>query len=153
MKLVSFSVTNYRSITKAYKLPIRQFTVLLGPNDEGKSNILKALVTALEILRDLRRYKILRGRIQRQKRDLGNYDWERDFPISLQVKNPGGESVFKMEFELTDKELMSGEFSLIVTTPYAGHYGHRSTPLSGDPVRRVVLGNSSRGRTPFLATR
>jgi predicted ATPase len=105
MKLVSFSVTNYRSITKAYRLPIRQFTVLLGPNNEGKSNILKALVTSLEILRDLRRYKILRGRIQRQRKDLGNYDWERDFPVSLQQENSGGESVFKMEFELTEKEI------------------------------------------------
>ncbi len=53
MKLVSFSVNNYRSITKAYRLPIRQSTVLLGPNNEGKSNILKALVTGLEVLSDL----------------------------------------------------------------------------------------------------
>ena len=41
MRLVSFSVTNYRSITKAYKLPIRQATILIGPNNEGKSNILR----------------------------------------------------------------------------------------------------------------
>lgn len=50
MQLVAFSVTNYRSITKASKLPFRQKTVLIGPNNEGKSNILRALVTALEFL-------------------------------------------------------------------------------------------------------
>ena len=47
MQLVSFSVTNYRSITAAYKLSVRQSTVLIGPNNEGKSNVLRALVTAL----------------------------------------------------------------------------------------------------------
>lgn len=39
MKLVSFSVTNYRSITKAHKISLGQYTVLLGKNNEGKSNI------------------------------------------------------------------------------------------------------------------
>src|SRR5262245_27059741 len=105
MKLVSFSVNNYRSITKAYRLPIRQSTVLLGPNNEGKSNILKALVTALEILSDLKLYKVRRGRIQSLRRDLGGYSWERDYPISLQSKHPTGESIFNLEFELTDDEI------------------------------------------------
>ena len=41
MKLVSFSVTNYRSITKAHKISLGQYTVLLGKNNEGKSNIEK----------------------------------------------------------------------------------------------------------------
>lgn len=36
MKLVSFSVTNYRSITKAHKIAIGQYTVLLGKNNEEK---------------------------------------------------------------------------------------------------------------------
>src|SRR3989304_2380773 len=49
--------------------------------------------------------------------------------------------------------LMSAEFSSIFTTPYARDYGHRSTALSADPTRAVALGNSSRGRTPFLAIR
>ena len=38
MQLVAFSVTNYRSITRAYKLPLRRSTALIGPNNEGKSN-------------------------------------------------------------------------------------------------------------------
>lgn len=47
MKLNFFSITNYRSITTAHKIAISGFTVLLGKNNEGKSNILKALDTAL----------------------------------------------------------------------------------------------------------
>ena len=104
MKLVSFSVTNYRSITKAYKLPIRQSTILIGPNNEGKSNILRALVTALELLRKLGQFKMMRGRFpQFIVRD--SYEWVKDFPVTLQVKNPEGESTFNLEFELTDAEV------------------------------------------------
>ena len=54
---------------------------------------------------------------------------------------------------LKEPKLMSGEFSSIVTTFYARHYAHRSTPRSADPARRTDLVNSSRGRTPFLAIR
>jgi len=104
MKLVSFSVTNYRSITTAYKLPIRQATILIGPNNEGKSNILRALVSALEILRQLGRFPIPRGRfpsfiVER------TYNWSKDFPVTLQENNPGGETVFNLEFELTEIEI------------------------------------------------
>ncbi len=105
MKLVSFSVTNYRSITTAYKLPIRQATILIGPNNEGKSNILRALVTALEILRNLGRFRIARGRFLSQNIYRGAYEWSKDFPVTLQEKNPGGESTFNLEFELTMEEV------------------------------------------------
>lgn len=40
MRLVSFSVRRFRSITEAYKLPLGDYSVLVGPNNEGKSNIL-----------------------------------------------------------------------------------------------------------------
>ncbi len=136
MKLVSFSVTNYRSITRAYRLPIRQSTILLGPNNEGKSNILKALVTGLEVLSDLKLYKILRGRIRGQKRDLGTYDWERDFPISLQSKQSDGESVFKMEFELTDTEI--DEFSHEVKSSLNGTLPIQLSLGKGDASFKVV---------------
>jgi predicted ATPase len=47
MRLVSFSVENYRSITKARRIPLAASTVLIGPNNEGKSNILRALSVAM----------------------------------------------------------------------------------------------------------
>ncbi|HYD82192.1 MAG TPA: AAA family ATPase [Paucimonas sp.] len=50
MRLVSFSVTNFRSITDAHKIPISDSTVLIGRNNEGKSNLLRALSIAMKAL-------------------------------------------------------------------------------------------------------
>jgi putative ATP-dependent endonuclease of the OLD family len=105
MELVSFSVTNYRSITKAYRLPIRQSTVLIGPNNEGKSNILRALVITLEMLSKIGGVRIQRGRLRQSERHTDYYEWQRDFPVSLQSKSPPGESVFNLELELSDGEI------------------------------------------------
>lgn len=47
MELVNFSVTNFRSITKAHKVSVSDTTVLIGRNNEGKSNLLRALDVAM----------------------------------------------------------------------------------------------------------
>lgn len=106
MRIASFTLKNFRSITDAYKLPLRDFAVLVGPNNEGKSNILKAIVIALGLLSRTQFY-----RAQRQVRyrygdgeSLG-YVWDRDFPIGLQSANPTSRSEFALEFELSDQEL------------------------------------------------
>ncbi len=118
MELVSFSVTNYRSITKAYKLPIRRSTGLIGPNNEGKSNILRALVTTLEMLNRIGGFRIQRGRLRSSERFAAFYDWQRDFPVSLQVKFPAGESVFNLELQLSGGEI--GEFETDVQSKLNG---------------------------------
>ena len=51
MKLASFSVINYRSITNARKIQTNNMTVLVGKNNEGKSNILRALTLAMDIMK------------------------------------------------------------------------------------------------------
>lgn len=105
MKIVSFSARKYRSINSAYKLPLSQYSVLVGPNNEGKSNILKAIVICLvalshtEIFR--RRYTV---GAYRNMEYFDQYDWNRDFPVSLRDKEPNGYSEFILEFELIDKE-------------------------------------------------
>ncbi len=109
MELVSFSVTKYRSITKASKLPIRRSTVLIGPNNEGKSNILRALVITLELLSRIGGVRINKGRLRSSERYTEFYDWERDFPISLQEKYPDGESIFNLELKLSDDEVVEFE--------------------------------------------
>ncbi len=105
MKLVSFSIANYRSITTAYRLPIRNSVILIGPNNEGKSNILRALVTSLEVLSNLGRMRIYKGRLRDSALAREIYDWSKDYPISLQEKKPDGESIFNLEFELTSTEI------------------------------------------------
>lgn len=106
MELKSFSVEKYRSISAAKKIALGSSTILIGPNNEGKSNLLRALVTAMNILTRERNSAIGSGRRLRgliYRRDV--YDWERDFPIRLQHKNPNGQSVMLLEFELTEDEL------------------------------------------------
>jgi len=105
MELVSFSVSNYRSITTAYKLPIRRPTVLIGPNNEGKSNILRALVASLQFLATLGGVRLRNDRITSMVRSRDIFDWQRDFPVSLQSKQPDGETVFDLEFRLSEQEI------------------------------------------------
>ena len=105
MELVSFSVSNYRSVTSAYKLPIKRPTVLIGPNNEGKSNILRALVASLQFLTSLGGVRLSNGRITSVTRPKEIYDWARDFPVSLQTKSPDSETIFDLEFRLSAVEV------------------------------------------------
>jgi putative ATP-dependent endonuclease of the OLD family len=78
MKLVSFTVENYRSITQAHNLKLEQSTVLVGPNNEGKSNVLKALVVAMQVLTS-GRVQFRAGRVQQFFLSTGSY--KPTFPI------------------------------------------------------------------------
>jgi energy-coupling factor transporter ATP-binding protein EcfA2 len=109
MRLKQFSVTNFRSITKAEKLPLGDFTVLIGPNNEGKSNILEALAIGMQGLSNPRTQHF-RGSDRRRFRtnlrgaEQFNYVWERDFPQSLQ-DNENGKTTLSFDFELTPEEV------------------------------------------------
>ena len=77
MRLVEFSVTNFRSITKAHKINLQDMTVLVGKNNEGKSNLLTALNIAMRAIlqhsQDYNHFRDLEGEYL--------YNWNRDFPI------------------------------------------------------------------------
>lgn len=108
MKLIGFSAKNYRSISTAYKLPLTDYTVIVGPNNEGKSNILKGLGLALTLLTGSRLMRYRRsGAMSFSTRGLERfeYDWERDYPINLQSSELDGRSEFTCEFELCEQEL------------------------------------------------
>lgn len=100
MRLSSFSVVNYRSITNARKIQTNNMTVLVGKNNEGKSNILRALTLAMDIMKmyasDPRSLRVSANYI----RSRAQYDWKRDYPISLQEKYPNGSSSIELDFEL-----------------------------------------------------
>jgi putative ATP-dependent endonuclease of the OLD family len=103
MKLHAFSVSQYRSISSAKRIRLGRSTVLIGPNNEGKSNILRGLVLAMTILtRDRQRFMSNR----RFRTDYGTrgYNWENDYPINLQKKTPNGETEIILEFALEDNE-------------------------------------------------
>lgn len=111
MKLVKFSVTNFRSILKAHDIPISDTTVLVGKNNEGKSNLLKALSIAMNAISyhamEARRntgHSVVRRPPPRRFAN-AFYDWKRDFPISHRSRRGQKLTVFKLEFELTDEEV------------------------------------------------
>jgi len=106
MKLISFSVTNYRSITTAHKINLDDLTVLVGKNNEGKSNILKAL--ALSMTQIILHQSSSKARNIRKsyRNDDSSYIWERDFPVSLQTRTKNTDSTFKLEFRLDTSEAL-----------------------------------------------
>ncbi len=120
MRLVSFTVRNFRSITDAYKLPLSDLAVLVGPNNEGKSNVLKAIVMALNII-SRSEIRAEKGRLVRYRYAAGTrtfrYEWQRDYPMPLQSTMPEGRSEFTLEFGFTDDELR--EFRSAVQTNLA----------------------------------
>ena len=106
MKLVSFSITNYRSITTAHKINLDKYTVLVGKNNEGKSNILRALDLAMNILIN---HSTTRGRlftVTRYTNLMSSYNWENDFPMPIQNRKNNLQSVFRLEFNLNENELV-----------------------------------------------
>ena len=103
MRLDEFSVTNYRSITSANKIKIKDLTVLVGKNNEGKSNLLTALNVAMNaaIYRSDYRYEPNYTRIRYGQ----SYDWKRDFPLQLQHRKSNFYSFFELTFELDSEEI------------------------------------------------
>lgn len=100
MQLAVFSVTNYRSISGTNNVPLGDFAVLIGKNNEGKSNILRALAISMKIL-------TAHGTPARiiRTRDTEQFLWRRDFPIALQERKRNLESKFRLEFSLDADEV------------------------------------------------
>lgn len=111
MQLVAFTVTNSRSIIAAKKVAVSNYSVLVGANNEGKSNILHALALAMETLENFK-YSVRRdktGRIMHVRPSLigrdSRYNWQRDFPISKQSSRAKELSTeVLLEFQLSDAE-------------------------------------------------
>lgn len=103
MKLINFSVTNFRSITSAHKIEISDTTVLIGKNNEGKSNLLRALQVAMDLLQE-HALSERRG-FRRPYRPDEIYHWKRDFPIQFQARKSVNQTIFKLEFMLDQDEV------------------------------------------------
>ena len=100
MELTYVSISFYRSITNAYKMDLSNLTVLIGKNNEGKSNVLKAIDLGMNILinsQKLQRRKVLPKNL---------YDWHEDFPLSLQnsKKLKNKKTSIRMDFQLSESE-------------------------------------------------
>ena len=110
MKVVSFTVKNYRSIVEAHKIMLNDYNVLLGKNNEGKSNILRALSVCMSCINDYRHFRfILKKEYQMYNK---SYLWENDFPINLRNRKNGRKSIFELELYLDENELLKFNRSL-----------------------------------------
>lgn len=130
MKLVEFSVTNFRSITNAHKVSLQELTVLTGKNNEGKSNLLMALNIAMQLM-------ISNTHPRRMLSKL--YDWNRDFPIQKQGNKSALDSVFRLNFLLNSEETdlfyeVMG-IKLDQTIPIEIRIGKNNTPRIAVPKR------------------
>ena len=111
MRLRTFYVKSYRSIIEATLEDIQKYCAIVGPNNSGKSNLLRAIYIALSIA--------LEGDFQRTRRSRQfyytysgeGYRWETDIPVTLRdVKDAS--TVFKLTFEFNDAEkAAAAEFS------------------------------------------
>lgn len=110
MKLHTFSVSKFRSITTAHKIQFSQVTTLIGKNNEGKSNFLKALQVAMQLINSHSFDEISRRRAPLSERH--PYQWLRDFPIQLQENKRSAGTTFKLEFIINDDE--SADFKKII---------------------------------------
>ena len=116
MKLTSFSVSNYRSITRAHRIKLQDLTILVGKNNEGKSNIIKALSLSLNMIKNYSEFsRRIPTSVSRYRLYEKEYIWQRDFPINSQTKKNGSKtSRFELDFELNDEELV--EFNKVTSS-------------------------------------
>ena len=117
MKIVSFSVKNYRSIVEANKINISNLNVLLGKNNEGKSNILRALSVCMSCINDYRRFRYKFSEYSLKTDPI--YNWSRDFPMTLQNRTKGKKSIFELEMYMDDGEL--NNFNKTIGTRITSH--------------------------------
>ncbi|HEU5475297.1 MAG TPA: AAA family ATPase [Actinophytocola sp.] len=105
LRLSGIAIQKYRSIKKTARLDLGGLTVLVGPNNEGKSNILRAVVTSMKILRRFSS-TLAPGRTV-LRRTGADYDWTEDYPKDLQDRSPDGNTIIDLWFELNDSEKLS----------------------------------------------
>lgn len=113
MKLRYLEVQNYRSIRKAKKLELSDSTTIVGSNNEGKSNLVRALECAISTLQVANHLKAktsipwksdaFQRILGKQLYQLGIYRIERDFPRSLSPTSKA-DTILRLTFELSEQE-------------------------------------------------
>lgn len=106
MRLESLGVTNFRSIINTEEIVLNDRTIIVGKNNEGKSNYLNALNIALNLLLELSNTRFLINRYHRLPRYERNlFIWKRDYPLKNQSKSKFPPTTFTLKFSLNDEEL------------------------------------------------
>lgn len=108
MHLTKIEIRDYRSIDYAKIEHIDRFVTLIGANNEGKTNVLKAIRLGLSSLENIQFTRITRNsgtlRVRRRSND-ESYNWQYDFPVSKQEKKGNQSSVIRLDFSLSPDEI------------------------------------------------
>ncbi|WP_084357048.1 ATP-dependent nuclease [Mycolicibacterium wolinskyi] len=123
MRLVEVTVSNFRSIGTLTRFEIDSLTTLIGPNNEGKSNLLRALALGMRLLRTwselpeeiTKTGEITGARISQVYDPYGvrrrtdqtwdiSYQWQADFPLHLQTSRSPRPTEIRLKFRLDDEE-------------------------------------------------
>lgn len=110
MRLNSFFVSNYRSIKGTKNIVLNDYTVLVGKNNEGKSNLLHALNLAIgdiiylsQNIRDSESQKEY-WRIPAHVR-VPVFDYETDFPKKTTTRKKN--TSIKLSFNLSEEDVLA----------------------------------------------
>lgn len=124
MRITDVTVQNYRSITQQTKFDINDLTILVGPNNEGKTNLLRAVILGMEIisrwsalptrlkalteLDGMNAFQITRRRASSfggsAKNPIG-YSWHMDYPLAKQDTRGAHPTTIRLGFELSTEEV------------------------------------------------
>lgn len=173
MKLRRVSVRKYRSIGRAADFAVDDFAVLIGPNNQGKSNLLRATVLAMNAIEAWSTLPpaIVGPRIPTrillpdfshvpQDRRFGSptYDWEEDFPLFARGR-PGGQTstVILLEFELDESEQAAFKAATGISTnqrlPVRVQFGERFTTLTISKQGKGEYGKKAQEIANFVTER
>lgn len=103
MRLQNISIQNYRSITSVKSIPLENYSIILGKNNEGKTNVLNAINLAMVTLKS----KVVSNRSARLYREIREYgyDYERDYPVVLKGVPSSLPTKLTLKFELSADEV------------------------------------------------
>lgn len=128
MKLVQFSLERFRNFVDKQTINFTNNSVIIGPNNGGKTNILRALVISWDFLMGIavgrNHCSFINNELvcneckPNSNKDIVDqttenepfsvYIWQRDYPVSLQEEKPedilNKTSSFNLFFQLTDEE-------------------------------------------------
>lgn len=119
MRIQKFTVSNYRSILGAKNITMGKYTVLVGKNNEGKSNLIRALNLAMENMKYIASHGIIPTKdgwnIDRMGHSNNNYSYDVDFPKNHAKKNNVTTKI-QLHFELSDAEIVKFHQALKLRT-------------------------------------
>lgn len=113
MRLKTFYVKSYRSIVEGKIQNIGDYCVIVGPNNSGKSNLLRAVLVSLSIALDGDFKRARRNRQYSYTYTGDDYNWDRDIPAPLH-DDDNASTIFKLTFEFNqeDKDEFKKEFGI-----------------------------------------